>query len=111
MRVFPFRLHWTSPPSTLSRQKIGNYRIEPPGLFRGRGEHPKQGLLKTRVRPEDIVINCSEDAEVRRACLLACWDLPHFCMRREVSLVCVCVCVCLGGGGLVCVRMACLRVA
>jgi DNA topoisomerase IB len=23
-------------------EKIGNFRIEPPGLFRGRGEHPKQ---------------------------------------------------------------------
>ena len=27
-------------------EKIGNFRIEPPGLFRGRGEHPKQvGIL------------------------------------------------------------------
>jgi DNA topoisomerase IB len=51
----------------LERQKIGNFRIEPPGLFRGRGEHPKQGLLKSRVRPEDIVINCGEEAKV---CLL-----------------------------------------
>ena len=24
------------------REKIGNFRAEPPGLFRGRGEHPKQ---------------------------------------------------------------------
>ena len=26
-------------------EKIGNFRIEPPGLFRGRGEHPKQGRM------------------------------------------------------------------
>jgi hypothetical protein len=26
-------------------EKIGNFRIEPPGLFRGRGEHPKQVSL------------------------------------------------------------------
>jgi len=27
-------------------EKVGNFRIEPPGLFRGRGEHPKKGCLK-----------------------------------------------------------------
>ena len=39
------------------KQKVGNFRIEPPGLFRGRGDHPKQGKLKTRVQPEDIIVN------------------------------------------------------
>jgi len=33
------------------KEKVGNYRIEPPGLFRGRGEHPKKGALKVRNRP------------------------------------------------------------
>ena len=28
------------------REKVGNFRIEPPGLFRGRGDHPKTGTLK-----------------------------------------------------------------
>ncbi|CAG2165636.1 unnamed protein product, partial [Oppiella nova] len=46
------------------KQKIGNFRIEPPGLFRGRGEHPKMGKLKKRVRPEDIIINIGKKAEV-----------------------------------------------
>ena len=41
------------------KEKVGNYRIEPPGLFRGRGEHPKMGCLKRRVFPEDVIINCS----------------------------------------------------
>merc|ERR1711971_867842 len=45
------------------KEKIGNFRIEPPGLFRGRGEHPKQGMLKTRVMPEHVIINCSKDSE------------------------------------------------
>ncbi|XP_074644312.1 DNA topoisomerase I, mitochondrial-like [Tubulanus polymorphus] len=45
-------------------EKIGNFRIEPPGLFRGRGDHPKQGMLKRRVQPEDVIINCSKDAKV-----------------------------------------------
>ncbi len=30
------------------KEKIGNFRVEPPGLFRGRGEHPKKGALKVR---------------------------------------------------------------
>jgi DNA topoisomerase-1 len=39
------------------KEKVGNFRVEPPGLFRGRGEHPKKGALKFRVRPEDITLN------------------------------------------------------
>lgn len=45
-------------------EKIGNFRIEPPSLFRGRGEHPKQGMLKRRVMPEDVIINCSKDSKI-----------------------------------------------
>ncbi len=37
--------------------KVGNFRVEPPGLFRGRGEHPKMGKVKKRVYPRDITIN------------------------------------------------------
>ncbi|RXW24996.1 hypothetical protein EST38_g878 [Candolleomyces aberdarensis] len=46
------------------KEKIGNFRVEPPGLFRGRGEHPKKGYLKNRVRPEDITINIGKDAPI-----------------------------------------------
>ncbi|KAE8748186.1 hypothetical protein FOCC_FOCC005024 [Frankliniella occidentalis] len=49
------------------QEKIGNFRIEPPGLFRGRGEHPKMGMLKRRVNPEDVIINCSKDSKVPKA--------------------------------------------
>jgi len=38
--------------------------VEPPGLFRGRGDHPKMGMLKTRLVPEQILINCSHDAKI-----------------------------------------------
>ncbi len=31
------------------KQKVGNFRIEPPGLFRGRGKHPKTGSLKVII--------------------------------------------------------------
>jgi DNA topoisomerase-1 len=45
-------------------QKVGNFRVEPPGLFRGRGEHPKTGKWKKRVLPEQITINIGKDATV-----------------------------------------------
>ena len=31
------------------KERVGNYKIEPPGLFRGRGDHPKQGRIKVGV--------------------------------------------------------------
>ncbi|XP_031755789.1 topoisomerase (DNA) I, gene 2 isoform X3 [Xenopus tropicalis] len=46
------------------RERIGNFKIEPPALFRGRGDHPKQGMLKKRILPEDIIINCSKDSKI-----------------------------------------------
>ncbi|KNZ72791.1 DNA topoisomerase 1 [Termitomyces sp. J132] len=46
------------------KEKIGNFRVEPPGLFRGRGDHPKKGALKFRVRPEDITINIGKNAPI-----------------------------------------------
>lgn len=46
------------------KEKIGNFRIEPPSLFRGRGTHPKMGALKKRVIPEQIIINCSRDSKI-----------------------------------------------
>merc|ERR1719295_1915067 len=46
------------------REKIGNFRTEPPSLFRGRGEHPKQGMIKRRIMPEDVIINCSKDSKI-----------------------------------------------
>ncbi|KAH7307243.1 hypothetical protein KP509_22G051300 [Ceratopteris richardii] len=46
------------------KEKVGNFRVEPPGLFRGRGEHPKMGKLKRRIYPEDIVINIGADSPV-----------------------------------------------
>lgn len=46
------------------REKVGNFRIEIPGLFRGRGSHPKTGCLKKRVTPEQITINIGAEAKV-----------------------------------------------
>ena len=44
--------------------QVGNFRVEPPGLFRGRGEHPKMGMLKRRIYPQDITINIGEGEEI-----------------------------------------------
>ncbi|KAA8499802.1 DNA topoisomerase 1 beta [Porphyridium purpureum] len=38
-------------------EKVGNFRVEPPGLFLGRGDHPLTGKVKKRIMPEDITIN------------------------------------------------------
>ncbi|KAH6634317.1 hypothetical protein B0J18DRAFT_461503 [Chaetomium sp. MPI-SDFR-AT-0129] len=46
------------------KEKVGNFRVEPPGLFRGRGEHPKTGTVKKRVLPEQVTINIGKDATV-----------------------------------------------
>ncbi|KAG6536399.1 hypothetical protein ZIOFF_001453 [Zingiber officinale] len=46
------------------KEKVGNFRVEPPGLFRGRGEHPKMGKLKKRIRPTDITINIGKDVPI-----------------------------------------------
>ncbi|KAF9110176.1 DNA topoisomerase 1 [Mortierella sp. AM989] len=49
------------------KEKVGNFRMEPPGLFRGRGKHPKTGCLKLRVLPEQVTLNLSKDAPVPKA--------------------------------------------
>ena len=46
------------------KEKVGNFRIEPPQLFRGRGKHPKKGKLKLRIKPEQITINIGKDAKI-----------------------------------------------
>jgi len=42
--------------------EIGNYTVEPPSIFMGRGSHPLRGRWKPRVNYEDIVLNLSDDA-------------------------------------------------
>lgn len=49
------------------RENVGNFRVEPPGLFRGRGAHPKTGKFKRRVFPEDITLNLGEGAPIPAA--------------------------------------------
>jgi DNA topoisomerase-1 len=46
------------------RMKVGNYKIEPPGIFLGRGDHPKLGCIKKRINPEDVIINLSKTSPI-----------------------------------------------
>lgn len=45
-------------------QPVGNFRIEPPGIFLGRGCNPKLGKIKNRIYPEDITINISKGSVI-----------------------------------------------
>lgn len=45
-------------------QPVGNFRIEPPGIFIGRGCHPQLGSIKKRIYPEDITINIGKEAKI-----------------------------------------------
>jgi DNA topoisomerase-1 len=33
-------------------EKVNGFLIEPPTLFKGRGKHPRAGLIKPRIMPE-----------------------------------------------------------
>lgn len=39
-------------------ERLDGCQIEPPGLFRGRGEHPLAGTFKRRIQPEEVTVNC-----------------------------------------------------
>jgi DNA topoisomerase I len=46
------------------KQYVSNYKLEPAGIFLGRGCHPKAGKIKKRILPEDIIINIGENEEI-----------------------------------------------
>lgn len=54
------------------KQRVGNFKIEPPGLFRGRGDHPKQGKFKKRTMPEDVIINIGEYVSIKMFSFVFC---------------------------------------
>ncbi len=45
-------------------QAVGNFRMEPPGIFLGRGCHPKAGKIKKRIFPEDITLNIDKHSPI-----------------------------------------------
>lgn len=46
------------------KQPVGNFKLEPPSIFLGRGCHPKIGRIKKRITPKDITINIGKDAKI-----------------------------------------------
>src|SRR3989337_2107689 len=44
------------------KTEAGNYTVEPPSIFMGRGEHPLRGKWKPYVSEKDITLNLSPDA-------------------------------------------------
>ena len=56
-------------------EKISNYMVEPPGIFRGRGTHPQIGKLKGRILPENVSINIGPDNPVPICSIQGhCWE-------------------------------------
>ena len=55
------------------KMKVGNFKIEPPGIFLGRGTHPKLGKIKPRLRPEDVIINISKTAPIPKPNVPGSW--------------------------------------
>lgn len=39
---------------------LGNYMVQPPGLYIGHGTHPLRGKIKKRIEPQDITLNISK---------------------------------------------------
>jgi DNA topoisomerase-1 len=46
------------------QQMVGNFHVEPTGIFIGRGCHPKLGKVKSRIYPEAITLNLSKEAPI-----------------------------------------------
>ena len=44
------------------RIELGNYLVEPSGIFMGRGKHPMRGRWKEGAQKSDVVLNLSPDA-------------------------------------------------
>jgi DNA topoisomerase-1 len=45
-------------------EKLSNYMVEPPGIFRGRGAHPLSGTIKSRILPSNVTLNIGPDDPV-----------------------------------------------
>src|SRR5579872_778614 len=60
------------------KQPVGNFKIEPPGIFLGRGCNPKLGRVKHRIYPNDIIINIGSESPIPFAGLNYKWkDVIH----------------------------------
>lgn len=59
-REEPYRWCWIDG----KKEKVDNYKIEPPGIFIGRGCHPAMGRIKRRIEPHDVTINIDSTSPI-----------------------------------------------
>jgi DNA topoisomerase-1 len=50
-----------------SKEKVANFRVEPAGLFKGRGKHPLRGHIKVEATPEDVTLNIGPNDPIPKA--------------------------------------------
>lgn len=55
------------------KQAIANYKIEPPSIFRGRGENKLKGRIKPRVLPGDVTINIGKGERIPKPSTSGSW--------------------------------------
>jgi DNA topoisomerase-1 len=66
------------------KESTAKYSVEIPGLFRGRGGHPKTGKVKRRVMPEDVILNIGRDTPIP-ACPLPGHDWKGIVHNPQVT--------------------------
>jgi DNA topoisomerase-1 len=68
-------------------EKVANFMIEPPDIFRGRGEHPLAGRIKSRIQPEFVTINIGEDDPIP-ICPVAGHNWKRVISNNEATWLC-----------------------
>ena len=65
-------------------EKVSNSLVEPPGIFKGKGEHPHAGSLKSRIIPEMVTINTGLDEPIPKCPVPGhCW--MAFIVNKEAE--------------------------
>ena len=67
------------------KENVGNFRIEPPGLFRGRGKHPKTGKLKVSLPPRSRVLTSRNGCNPNRLLLISATMLKSRFLQRDIN--------------------------
>ncbi|CAI2362628.1 unnamed protein product [Moneuplotes crassus] len=61
------------------KERVNTVMVEPPGIFRGRGEHPHAGKLKSRILPENVTVNVGLDNMIPKC------DVPGHAWKAVVN--------------------------
>ena len=63
---------------------LGNYMVQPPGLFIGHGNQPLRGGIKKRIQPSDVTINVSKNS-VPKCHWVCADDMEKFDKARKLA--------------------------